>query len=307
MAPLRIPYPELKTMRDWMRWSASQFAHHQLFFGHGTDNALDEAIELVLATLKLSHDMPESWLDARVSTEEAEVLGQRLQQRIEQRLPLPYVTGRAFFAGLEFEVNPDVLIPRSPIAEWIERRFEPWVDMDSLGAVLDLCCGSGCIGIACAQAFPEALVDLADISPAALEVARRNIERHHLDDRVRTLQSDVFKGMDGERYGLIVSNPPYVSTAEMGTLPEEYQAEPVLGLEAGEDGLDVVRRILAEAPEYLTPDGILVVEVGASADFLVARFPDVPFLWLDFEHGGDGVFLLSADQLLEFHDVFLEE
>lgn len=304
---LDIPYPELRTLRDWVRWSATQFQAHGLFFGHGTDNALDEALELVLATLHLSHDLPDSWLDACVTDREAAVLGDRLGQRIERRVPLAYITGRAWFAGLEFEVNRDVLIPRSPLAELIEGQFHPWLGQRAVTAVLDLCCGSGCIGIACAYAFPDALVDLTDVSSTALEVASRNIERHALDDRVRALRSDVFDGLDGERYDLIVSNPPYVSRTEMQDLPAEYRHEPVLGLEAGEDGMDVVSRILKDAPEYLTDDGILIIEVGASAELLMARYPDVPFLWLDFERGGDGVFLLTAEQLCEFHDVFVED
>lgn len=307
MNAFEIPYSELHTLRDWVRWSASRFQEYGLFFGHGTDNAFDEALELVLATLHLSHELPESWLDARVSGAEARELGERLHRRIEQRVPLAYVTGRAWFAGLEFEVNENVLVPRSPIAELVEAHFYPWLGEHPVNAVLDLCCGSGCIGIACAYAFEEALVDLADISVQALGVAQRNIERHGMDDRVRALRSDVYDGLDGERYDLIVSNPPYVSAAEMQTLPEEYRHEPALGLEAGEDGMDVVSRILAGAPDYLQSDGIIVVEVGASADLLMARYPDVPFLWLDFEHGGDGVFLLTADQLAEFHDVFLED
>ena len=305
--PLEIPYRELHTLRDWVRWSASRFQAHGLFFGHGTDNALDEALELVLATLHLSHDLPERWLDARVTGAEARELGERLRRRIEERVPLAYVTGRAWFAGLAFEVNEHVLVPRSPIAELVEARFYPWLGEQSVDRVLDLCCGSGCIGIACAHAFPDARVDLADISPEALAVAQRNIARYALEDRVRAVRSDVFGGLDGERYDLIVSNPPYVSVAEMQTLPAEYRREPALGLEAGEDGMDVVARILADVPDHLTPSGILVVEVGASADLLMARYPDVPFLWLDFERGGDGVFLLTADQLAEFHDVFVEE
>lgn len=306
MPLLEIPYAELSSLRDWVRWIASRFVEHGLFFGHGTDNAFDEALELVLATLNWPHDLPESWLDARVSSAEARMLGERLQRRIEQRVPLAYVTGRAWFAGLEFEVNENVLIPRSPIAELIENRFQPWLGDVPVTSILDLCCGSGCIGIACAFAFPDALVDLADLSPSALDVAQRNIERHELEGRVRALHSDVFDNLDGERYDLIASNPPYVSLAEMKALPEEYRHEPVLALEAGEDGMDVVTRILAGAPDYLSPDGILVVEVGASADLLMARYPDVPFLWLDFEHGGDGVFVLTADQLSEFHDLFEE-
>ncbi|RMG35470.1 MAG: 50S ribosomal protein L3 N(5)-glutamine methyltransferase [Gammaproteobacteria bacterium] len=307
MALLEIPADELQTLRDWVRWSASIFEAHGLFFGHGTDNALDEALELVLATLHLDHSLPEGFLDARITRAEAVELARRLRRRVEERVPLAYITGRAWFAGLEFAVNEQVLIPRSPIAELIEARFAPWLDADHVRSVLDLCCGSGCIGIACAHAFPEALVDLSDISPAALEVAQRNIERYRLEDRVRAVQSDLFAHLEGERYDLIVSNPPYVSTEEMAELPPEYLHEPRLGLEAGEDGMDVVARILAGSPEHLTEGGILVCEVGASADLLMARYPDVPFLWLDFERGGDGVFLLTADQLAEFHDLFVEE
>ena len=306
MTTLEIPLDELHSLRDWVRWSASTFEAHGLFFGHGTDNAFDEALELVLATLHLDHSPPESFLDARVTRAEAAELARRLRRRVEGRVPLAHITGRAFFAGLVFEVNEHVLVPRSPIAELIEARFEPWLDAEHVRSVLDLCTGSGCIGIACAHAFPEALVDLADISPEALEVAQRNTERHGVADRVRVVQSDVYAGLDGKRYDLIVSNPPYVSEAEMATLPPEYHREPRLGLAAGEDGMKVVARILAEAPEHLNEGGILVCEVGASADLLMARYPDVPFLWLDFERGGDGVFLLTAGQLAEFHDVFVE-
>ena len=301
-----IPISELHTLRDWARWSASHFNRSQLFYGHGTDNALDEALELVLATLHLQHDLPESFLDARVSTEEAALLAANIERRVEQRVPLAYITGRAWFVGLEFEVDENVLVPRSPMAELILESFHPWLSEQPVNAVLDLCCGSGCIGIACAHAFPDALVDLADISPSALEVAARNIDKHGLDDRVRAVRSDVFEHLDGERYDLIVSNPPYVSSEEMRSLPREYAHEPSLGLEAGEDGLDVVSCILSDAADYLTADGILVLEVGASADLLMARYPGVPFLWLDFEHGGDGVFLLTAEQLVEYRDVFEE-
>jgi len=303
---LEIPLDELHSLRDWVRWSASTFEAHGLFFGHGTDNAFDEVLELVLATLHLDHSLPESFLDARVTRAEAAELACRLRRRVEDRVPLAHITGRAFFAGLVFEVNEHVLVPRSPIAELIEARFEPWLDAEHVRSVLDLCTGSGCIGIACAHAFPEALVDLADLSPEALEVAQRNTERHGVADRVHVVQSDVCAGLDGKRYDLIVSNPPYVSEAEMATLPPEYHREPRLGLAAGEDGMKVVARILAGVPEHLNEGGTLVCEVGASADLLMARYPDVPFLWLDFERGGDGVFLLTAGQLAEFHAVFVE-
>jgi ribosomal protein L3 glutamine methyltransferase len=297
---------ELQTLRDWVRWGASRFNQAGLFFGHGTDNALDDALALVLHAVDLDHALPADYLDTRVTAAEAERILGLLSQRIERRVPVAYLTGRARFAGLEFEVDENVLIPRSPIAELIEEGFAPWLDPAHVGSVLDLCCGSGCIGIACAYAFPDALVDLADISPAALDVANRNIERHQLEQRVRTLRSDVYQGLDGERYDLIVSNPPYVSSAEMASLPEEYRHEPGLALEAGEDGMDIVSRILAHGADYLRPAGIMVVEVGASAELLVARYPDVPFLWLDFERGGDGVFLLTAEQLEEYRDIFEE-
>ncbi len=297
---------ELLTLRDWVRWGASQFNEHGLFFGHGTDNALDESLALVLHALHLDHAMSADYLDARVTGEEAKRIMQLFHERIDRRVPAAYLIGEARFAGLDFYVDENVLVPRSPIAELVEQGFSPWLDPEHVGSVLDLCTGSGCIGIACANAFPQALVDLSDISPAALDVAARNIERHRLEGRVRALRADVYDGLDGEQYDLIVSNPPYVSSAEMAQLPEEYRHEPELGLEAGDDGMDVVARILAGAAGYLRPGGIIVVEVGASAELLMARYPDVPFLWLDFERGGDGVFLLTAEQLDEFRDSFEE-
>ncbi len=297
---------ELLTMRDWVRWGASRFNEYGLFFGHGTDNALDESLALVLHALQLNHQLPADYLDARVTADEAKRIMQLFQDRIERRVPAAYLVGEARFAGLDFYVDENVLVPRSPIAELIERSFAPWLDPEHVGSVLDLCTGSGCIGIACAYAFPNALVDLSDISPAALDVATRNIERHKLEGRVRALRADVYEGLDGERYDLVVSNPPYVSSAEMATLPAEYRHEPELGLEAGDEGMEVVARILAGAAGYLRPGGIMVVEVGSSAEFLMARYPDVPFLWLDFERGGDGVFLLTAEQLDEFGDSFEE-
>ena len=296
--------PELTTLRDWVRWGASRFNAAGLYFGHGTDNALDEALALLLHALHLDHALPADYLDACVTAEEASAIAALYQRRIDERIPAAYLTGKASFAGLEFLIDRSVLIPRSPIAELIGEGFAPWLDAGHVGSVLDLCCGSGCIGIACAYAFPQALVDLADISSEALDVAVRNVELHALEARVRTLKSDVYRGLDGERYDLIVSNPPYVSSAEMMALPEEYRHEPVLALAAGDDGMDVVSRMLVEAADYLRPGGIMVVEVGASAELLMARYPNVPFLWLDFEHGGDGVFLLTVEQLEEYREVF---
>ncbi|MCB1725256.1 MAG: 50S ribosomal protein L3 N(5)-glutamine methyltransferase [Gammaproteobacteria bacterium] len=297
---------ELVTLRDWVRWGASRLNEAGACFGHGTENAIDEALALVLHAVHLRHDMAAEFLDARLTVVESEAVLHLLRERIERRVPAAYLIGEVHFAGLDFYVDENVLIPRSPIAELIAEGFSPWLDADHVGSVLDLCCGSGCIGIACAYAFPQTLVDLSDISPAALDVAVRNIERHGLDDRVRALRADVYEGLDGERYDLIVSNPPYVSRDEMATLPDEYRHEPELALEAGEDGMDVVSRILAGGAGFLRPGGIMVVEVGASAELLLARYPGVPFLWLDFEHGGDGVFLLTAEQLDEYRDVFEE-
>jgi ribosomal protein L3 glutamine methyltransferase len=297
---------ELRTLRDWVRWGASQFSAAGLCFGHGTGNAVDEALALVLAAVHLGHEIPAEFLDARVTSVEAERILGLFHERVERRIPAAYLIGEARFAGLDFYVDSSVLIPRSPIAELIEEGFAPWLDPAHVTSVLDLCCGSGCIGIACARAFPHALVDLVDVSPEALEVASRNIDRHQLEHRVRPVLSDLFEGLDGEPYDLIVSNPPYVSRAEMNVLPDEYLHEPALALVAGEDGLDVVARILAQGAEYLRPGGIIVVEVGSSAEALLARYPGVPFLWLDFERGGDGVFLLTAEQLDEYRELFEE-
>jgi ribosomal protein L3 glutamine methyltransferase len=297
---------DLLTVRDFVRWGASRFREAGLFYGHGTDNALDEALALVLHALHLDHELPLDYLDARLTKPERAAVAKLLEQRYTTRKPAAYLTGHARFAGLEFKVTEDVLVPRSPIAELIEDGFAPWLDPDQVGSVLDLCTGSGCIGIACAYAFPEARVDLTDISPAALAVAGENIAAHDLEDRVEAIQADVWDGLPAGQYDLIVSNPPYVDAEDMANLPTEYQHEPALGLAAGDDGLDVVARILAGAADRINRGGILVVEVGRSAGHLMERYPGVPFLWLDFERGGAGVFLLTADQLDEHRDAFAD-
>lgn len=295
---MNIPSQELHTLRDWVRWSASFFAQSGLFYGHGTDNALDEALELVLATLHLQHDIPESFLDTRVTQAESSQLSERIQQRVGQRMPLAYLTGRAYFAGLEFYVNQHVLIPRSPCAELIQNNFSPWLDNQQPARILDLCTGSGCIGIACAYAFPDASVDLVDLSQPALEVARKNIQKHQLGNRVQVIKSNLFSNLSGNTYDLIISNPPYVGEAEMKTLPAEYRHEPRIALAAdGGGGMEIVNHILGNAKNYMDPHGILVVEVGTGADLLQAQYPDVAFLWLDFARGGEGVFLLMAEAL----------
>jgi ribosomal protein L3 glutamine methyltransferase len=294
----------LTTLRDYVRFAASRFSEAGLFFGHGTAGPLDEAAALVLHALHLPYDLSGGYFDARLIPEERERVLALIERRIAERKPLAYLTHEAPFAGLSFYVDDRVLVPRSPIAELIESHFAPWLEAEEVTDVLDLCTGSGCIAIACAHAFPHAAVDASDISPAALEVARINIEKHELGERVRAVESDLYAELGDKRYDLIVSNPPYVNLAEWRALPAEFHAEPRLGLESGEDGLDCVRKILRDAHRHLKPDGILVVEVGSAADALVMAYPEVPFCWLDFERGGEGVFLLTAEQASRFSGFF---
>ncbi len=293
----------LMTPRDLILWGASRFYEAGLFFGHGTDNAMDEAVALVLHALDLSYDLPSASFDVEITPEERAQAVALLQRRIDERLPAAYLTGETNFAGLPFYVNQHVLIPRSPLAELIEREFSPFTP-DRVGTILDLCCGSGCIAIACAYYFPEARVDAADISTEALAVTDSNIDRHRLLTRVEGIQSDLFSSLQGRSYDIIVTNPPYVSREEMAELPPEYRHEPSMGLEAGEDGLDIVRPILRQAANHLNPGGIIVVEVGHSADAVQRCWPQVPFLWLEFARGGEGVFLLTAEQLNEYQGIF---
>jgi ribosomal protein L3 glutamine methyltransferase len=297
----------LITIQDFVRWGASRFSASGLAFGHGTDNAIDEATHLVLGAVSLSPGIPAAFRDCRLTPAERVLVTDLFERRIVERVPAAYLTGRAWFAGVEFFVTPDVLVPRSPIAELVEAGFEPWIDGEIVSRVLDLCCGSGCIGIAAAIHLPDVDVDLVDISPEALEVARRNVERHRVEDRVRVFASDLFTSLSGERYDVIVSNPPYVSRSELDSLPREYRNEPELGLYGGEDGLDLVVRILAEAANHLSEEGILIVEVGNAAQELERRLPGVPFTWLEFERGGEGVFLLSREQLDRHQLELLEE
>ncbi len=294
----------LTTVRDFIRWGASRFNAAGLFFGHGTDNALDESAALVMHALHLRHDLPEECLDGVLTATERDQVISLIESRIETRKPAAYLTHEAWFAGLSFYVDERVIVPRSPIAELIADCFAPWIDPQQVSAVLDLCTGSGCIAIASAVAFPDARVDAADISPDALAVAGLNVERHGLGQRVRLFESDLFRGLGDRCYDVIVSNPPYVGLGEMQTLPQEFRHEPALALSGGADGMDIVAQILVQAAEHLTGAGILIVEVGYSQEALVARYPQVPFLWLEFEHGGDGVFLLEHQQLLDYRQAF---
>lgn len=291
---------QLTTLRDYVRYAISRFNSAEIFFGHGTSGPLDEAAALVLHALHLPYDLPGGYFQSTLTRAEREEILGLIERRIQERKPLAYLTHEAPFAGHQFYVDERVLVPRSPIAELIEAEFTPWVEPEQVTRILDLCTGSGCIAIACALAFPDADVDAVDISKEALEVADINRRRLDVEDRVRTVRSDLFAALEGERYDIIVSNPPYVSHSEWQSLPEEFHAEPRLGLESGVDGLDCVRQILTAAPRHLTEQGILVVEVGSAAEALVAAFPEVPFCWLEFERGGDGIFLLTAEQVRTF-------
>lgn len=281
-----------------------QLEQSDLYYGHGTDNAWDEAAALVLQTLQVPFSAAEKELQRSLTQAEQDKLLFLLKKRIEDRVPLAYLTNEAYFFGLPFYVDERVIIPRSSIAELIEVQFSPWVDPEKVMRILDLCTGSGCIAIACATAFEYAVVDAVDLSEDALEVAKINIEKHAMQKQVNLIKSDLFNSLEKKRYDIIVSNPPYVSREEINTLPAEYKHEPDMAFYSADNGLELTIRILQQAADYLTDDGILVVEVGNSDEALQERFPQVPFLWLEFEYGEGGVFLLTAEQLREYQSYF---
>ena len=284
-------------MRGLIERGSRRLKRARVFFGHGTDNAWDDAAALVWHALRLPYDASARVYERAVSSAGQERAEALIEKRVSDRVPAVYLTGQTWFAGLPFNVDSRVLIPRSPIAELIEQRFAPWVDAGKVKRILDIGTGSGCIAIACAKAFPRARVDAADISPEALEVARTNVRRHRLGRRVRLVISNHFSALGGESYDIIVSNPPYVGARELAALPPEYGHEPPLALAAGRSGLDSVRVILSKAGRHLSPQGFLIVEVGNTERAVRRAFPDLPFTWLEFERGGGGVFLLPAQAL----------
>ncbi|MGH8175955.1 MAG: 50S ribosomal protein L3 N(5)-glutamine methyltransferase [Steroidobacter sp.] len=296
--------PDPATVEQVIHHGAARFEQAGLWFGHGTDNALDEAAELVFFAAGLRHEDAAEVYGRLLTTSQRDATLEFIEKRIRDRIPAAYLTRRMWFAGYEFYVDERVLVPRSPLAELIEARFEPWIDSACVRRVLDIGTGSGCIAVAAALALPDATVDAADVSEDALAVTSINVERHDLRQRVRLVRSDVFDGLGQERYDVIVSNPPYVGDAEMAELPAEYHREPRMGLHGGQDGLEIVRRILAQAGRHLHPRGILVVEVGNSDEALIEAYPRAPFTWLQFERGGGGVFMLTAEQLAEHQSDF---
>lgn len=297
---------ELTTILDFIRWGSTQFSKAELVYGHGTDTAWDESVALVLGTLRLVECESTDLLHATLTPTERKTIAGLIQKRIEERIPVPYLCNTAWFGGLSFYVDQRVLIPRSPLAELIQEGFRPWIDPDLVENVLDLCTGSGSIAICCALEFGNAQVDAADLSLDALQVAERNVSDYGLEDRLELLQGDLFEAVpEGNTYDIIISNPPYVSEEQYNALPPEYLHEPKKALLANEQGMAIVRRILEKADQYLNPKGILVVEVGIAQETIEMAYPDIPFTWLQFEEGGEGVFLLTYEELKEFKSHWL--
>ena len=293
-----------RTASDFISWAEHRFEQARLHFGHGTDNALDEAAWLVGSALNLAPHELDEHLDDELTAAQRDAIRALAQKRIATRLPLAYLLKEAWFAGLKFYVDERVIIPRSLMAEFIMDRFQPWIDPARVHRILDLGTGSACMAVALAYAFPRARVDASDISPDALAVARINVASHGMGERVRLANSDLFSALPDERYDLIVTNPPYVARAEMDALPPEYRHEPVMALVSGDQGLDAILRILAQAPEHLNPGGILVAEMGNSGVVLQEKFPAVPFTWLTTSSGDESVFLLTFEQLQQHRTHF---
>ena len=288
---------QLFSIRDYIRYAMSRFTQSRVYYGHGTDNAWDEAVELIFFLLNMPLDADQRVLDARLTAEERKLIIRMIENRCIDRIPLPYITGRSYFAGLEFRIDERALIPRSPIAELIESGFSPWL-MTQPERVLDLCCGSGCIGIA-VSVIADSSVVLADISEEALQLAKQNVALHDLESKAVTVESDLFEKIEGT-FDLIVSNPPYVDAEDLQSMPAEYAHEPRLALEAGADGLSFARQILENAKHYLNDQGLLIMELGNSWINLEEAYPSVPWTWVEFERGGHGVLAISRAELEQY-------
>ncbi len=290
---------EILTIRDWLRFTVSRFEEAEIFFGHGTDNSYDEAIWLVMRALHLPLDTVDNFLDARITEQERKYLSSLIERRITERTPTAYLLQEAWLQGFKFYVDERVIVPRSFIAELLQNDLNPWIEFSEMvESAADICTGSGCLGILLANSFPNATIDLVDISSDAIEVANINIANYGLEAQINAIESDMFSALQGKTYDLIISNPPYVDAPSMAQLPIEYQREPQLALGSGHDGLDHTHMILSEAAKHLNDDGILIVEIGHNRDALLEAYPDVQFVWLEVSSGDEFVFLLSKNQLL---------
>jgi ribosomal protein L3 glutamine methyltransferase len=298
---MEAPIDELLTPRDWLRWSISRFNEANLFFGHGCDNARDEAAWLINHVLHLPLDQFDQFQDTRLTRSERQALFNLINQRVTRRIPAAYLTNSAWLGSFRFYVDERVIVPRSYFAELLDEALSPWLDNpDEVRSALDLCTGSGCLAIIMAHTFPQAAIDAVDLSPDALAVARRNVDDYGLAEQVELIESDLFSALTDRQYDLIISNPPYVTAESMQQLPTEYRHEPEMALAAGDDGLDIVRRMLAQAAAHLTADGLLMVEVGHNADLVEEAFPHVPFTWIDTVSSESKIFMLSRSQLQDY-------
>ena len=289
---------ELFTIRDWLRFTVSRFEESGIFFGHGTDNAYDEAVWLVMSALHLPHDTLINFLDASLTEQERRHVAHLIERRVTERIPTAYLLREGWLRGYKFYVDERVIVPRSHIAELLEEQLAPWIEYpEKIRSAADICTGSGCLGILLADAFPNAAIDVVDISPDAINVANINIANYDMQEQVTAIQSDMFKALKGKTYDLIISNPPYVDAPSMAALPQEYRNEPQLALGSGVGGLNHTHTLLHEAPKHLNEGGLLVVEIGHNREALLDAYPNLPFTWLEVEAGNEFVFLLTKEQL----------
>jgi len=289
---------ELFSIRDWLRYAVSRFEDSDVFFGHGTSNAYDEAVWLIFGFLHLPHETIENFLDAHLTSKEKKDLSFLIEKRINDKIPTAYLLNEAWLRDYKFYVDERVIVPRSLIAESLSENLYPWIDdPEKIYSALDLCTGSGCLGIMMAHSFQNAMIDLVDLSEKALQVAEINVNHYGLHDRIELIQSDLFNGLEGKKYDLIISNPPYVNQTSVDSFPMEFLKEPSMALGSGEDGLDHTIRIIHEAKEYLNDNGMLIVEIGHNKEILLKKFPKLQFQWLDVSLGNDFVFMLEKSQL----------